>query len=210
MQKVLLRLCSNHFPIMLDCGGIVSRRSHFKFENMWLKVEGFGEKVRCWWNSYNFSGTPSFVWARKLKSLELYLMRWNKEEFGLLDIKRKRIKEELQTLEEKEVQGLFSEEDRTRKLWVVFDLENLALMEEISWRQKWRVLWLKEGDRCTKIFHQMTNSHRRYNVIEFLRDGDRLIKDQEDVKAHIVHYYEQLFSENFSWRPKLDSLFLTQ
>lgn len=51
------------------------------------------------------------------------------------------------SLEEKEVQGLLSEEDRTRKLGVVSELENLALMEKISWRQKSRVMWLKEGDR---------------------------------------------------------------
>ncbi|XP_040989014.1 uncharacterized protein LOC121236643 [Juglans microcarpa x Juglans regia] len=178
-QKVLPRLCSNHFPIMLDCGGIVSRRSYFKFENMWLKVEGFGEKVRGWWNSYNVSGTPSFVLARKLKLLKIDLMRWNKEEFGLLDTKRKRLMEELQSLEEKEVQGLLSEEDKIRKFGVVSDLENLALMEEISWR---------------------------YNAIEVLCDGDMLITDEEDVKAHIVNFFEQLFSEKFSWRPKLDSL----
>ena len=32
------------------------RKSAFKFENMWLKVEGFVEKVRLWWNGYHFMG----------------------------------------------------------------------------------------------------------------------------------------------------------
>ncbi|KAG6652145.1 hypothetical protein CIPAW_06G163400 [Carya illinoinensis] len=40
-QRRLPHLCSDHFPILLDGGGIHSGRSYFKFENMWLKSEGF-------------------------------------------------------------------------------------------------------------------------------------------------------------------------
>ena len=29
--------------------------------NMWLKEEGFVDKVCCWWSGYEFVGTPSFV-----------------------------------------------------------------------------------------------------------------------------------------------------
>jgi hypothetical protein len=61
----------------------VSRgRRPFKFKNMWLKVEGFVDLVKQWWESYVFQGTPSFVFARKLKGLKLDLKRWNEEEFG--------------------------------------------------------------------------------------------------------------------------------
>ncbi|XP_040986403.1 uncharacterized protein LOC121234516 [Juglans microcarpa x Juglans regia] len=45
-QKRMARYCSDHFAIMLDCGGINRGRQYFKFENMWLAVDGFVEKVR--------------------------------------------------------------------------------------------------------------------------------------------------------------------
>ena len=39
-----------------------------KFENMWLKAEGFVEKVKSLRNSYNINGSPSYILTRKLKA----------------------------------------------------------------------------------------------------------------------------------------------
>jgi hypothetical protein len=35
----------------------------FRFENMWLHVEGFEEQVKMWWGSYMYEGNPSYVLA---------------------------------------------------------------------------------------------------------------------------------------------------
>jgi hypothetical protein len=75
-------LCSDHFPILLDCGGIQEGKRPFKFENMWLKEAGFVDRVRQWWLSYCFQGSPSFILAQKLKVLKFDLIRWNTEVFG--------------------------------------------------------------------------------------------------------------------------------
>jgi hypothetical protein len=54
-----------------------SGKRAFKFENMWLKEEGFVAKVRGWWDSFQFFGSPSFVLAKKLKALKWEIKRWN-------------------------------------------------------------------------------------------------------------------------------------
>jgi hypothetical protein len=41
-------LCIEHFLILLDCGSFQGGKKPFKFENMWLKSEGFVDKVRPW------------------------------------------------------------------------------------------------------------------------------------------------------------------
>lgn len=41
--------------------------------------------------------------------------------------------------------------EKVKKAEVVRELECSIFMEEVSWRQKSMVLWIKEGDKC-KIF----------------------------------------------------------
>ena len=81
-QKRLVRLNSDHWPILLDCGGIHSGRRYFKFENMWLKSEGFVERIKQWWILYHFEGTTNFIFANKLKALKRDLKEWNKQSYG--------------------------------------------------------------------------------------------------------------------------------
>lgn len=58
---------------MLDCGVSGGRSWSFKFENMWLKSEGFVDQVKIWWKSYKFQGSPCLVLAHKLKALKVDL-----------------------------------------------------------------------------------------------------------------------------------------
>ena len=62
--------------------------SHFRFENMWLKEEGFKDHMKMWSGSLNFVGTSSFVLDTKLRTLKAILKTWNKEVFGLIETKR--------------------------------------------------------------------------------------------------------------------------
>lgn len=76
---------SAHNPIILSCGTWTGKRSYFKFENMWLKEDGFVVMVQQWWNSINVVGSASFVLANKLKPLQDKLKLWNVETFGNLN-----------------------------------------------------------------------------------------------------------------------------
>jgi exonuclease III len=94
-QKRLLRLYSDHFPILLDCGDFSRGNRSFKIENMWLKAEGFVGKVKQWWDSYLFQGTSSYAFACKLKALKKDLKIWNEEVFGKVERNKRKLFEDL-------------------------------------------------------------------------------------------------------------------
>ena len=72
---MLLRVLSDHYPLLLEVGVVRRSRSAFKFENMWLKAEDFVDRVKQWWDGYSFEGSPSFILAQKLKALKADLKK---------------------------------------------------------------------------------------------------------------------------------------
>ena len=114
-ERVLPRVIFDHCPLLLEAGAVRRGRSTFKFKNMWLKVEGFVDRVQQWWNGYNFVGLPGFILAQKLKALKADLKKWNKEEFGDLAFRKKNLLTELMGLDvREELLGLSNKEQLRR------------------------------------------------------------------------------------------------
>lgn len=80
-------------------------------------------------------------------------------------------------------------------------------MEEVSWSQKSRALWLKDGDRKTKFFHQIANERKTINHISKVRKGNSFSSQPNEVKEEIGKFFEELYSRDRSPRPPLKGLF---
>ena len=104
------------------------------------------------WNGCCFAGSPSFILARKLKALKEDLKKWNNEEFGNLAFRKKCLLSELLGLDAREDLSGLSQDNQTRHIQIKGKIAHLASLEEISWRQKSRILFVKEGDNNTRFF----------------------------------------------------------
>jgi hypothetical protein len=206
VQSIIPRTLSDHFPILLDCGRIQGGKTSFQFENMWLKLEGFVERVSTWWESYVFEGNPSFVFSQKLHALKQDLKVWNKEVFGNVGGRKTILMEEINRLDALEELAVLTREGQQKREGCCEELNKVMELDEIYWRQKSHAVWLKEGDRNTKFFHRLANSHRRNNFIGALNIDGHMTLDSEEITAEIVQYYQNLYSESTHWRPKLDGL----
>ena len=160
---------------------------------MWLKAEGFLDKVK--WENYHFQGTPSYILAKKLTALKSDLKKWNETDFGNITVKKQQLWSKLNALDVKEDIQPLSEEEKLDQASFRADLEKAALLEEISWRQKSKVLFLKEGDSNTRFFHRMANSNRRNNCIENLMIDGAVTTNQDRIVHHVKQFFKNLYSK---------------
>ena len=120
-QQRLPRVLSDHFPILLNCGQIIGGKRPFRFENMWLKVEGFVDKVQSWWEAYVFESSLSYIMASKLKALKIDLKQWNAQEFGNIAYQQQGILHSLHEIETTAETCSLSKEEKAAKAKLILD-----------------------------------------------------------------------------------------
>lgn len=67
---MLLRLTSDHWPILLNTSVQSFRPKPFKFENMWATHPSFKGLVHNWWNEFGVGGWGGFSVMKKLFYVE--------------------------------------------------------------------------------------------------------------------------------------------
>ena len=173
---------------------------------MWIKEEGFKDLIKVWWQSLEFRGTSSYVLMENLKAIKFLLKTWNKEVFGRVEENKKSALTKVAAWDAIESERPFSPEELGTRMTAMEDFKKWSLLEETSWRQKSREIWLKEGDRNTEFFHRMTNSHKRSNTIERIRIGGESLKGEGEVRSGIVNAFKGLLSDPGIWRASPEGL----
>jgi hypothetical protein len=155
------------------------------------------ELSQTWWEQVEIShGTHMYKFQQRLKNFKLQLKEWNKNVFGNIFQAKKELEQHLEELQQEFIlQGCIEASTREEEK-LQLQLEERQKQEEILWRQKSRVQWLKEGERNTKFFHR-SMVHRRYiNRITKLEDAQgNQILDHAGIESELISYYKDLLSE---------------
>ena len=86
-------------------------------------------------------------------------------------------------------------EVREERIRAKEEFKSLAVMEEISRRQKSRELWLKDGDKNTGYFHKMANAHRRRNCLGKISINGKMLEKEAEIKVGLIEAFKNLFSQ---------------
>ncbi|XP_024190656.1 uncharacterized protein LOC112194671 [Rosa chinensis] len=136
----------------------------FKFQSMWLLHPSFQDLVANYWRTTTPAGCPMYVTLQKLTALKLCLKHWNYSVFG--NLKSRPAKTAML--------------DATRR-------------QEAFWRDRAKVKWLTDGDKCTSFFHAYARNKTARASINCLHDGHSLLTDLEDISNHVVTFYQSLY-----------------
>ncbi|RVW51122.1 putative ribonuclease H protein [Vitis vinifera] len=169
----------------IEGGGLRRGPSSFRFENMWLKVEGFQDLIRSWW--------------------------WEIEEvFGNLGCNKAAALQQVEFWDLVESDRILSVEETELKKEAKENYKKWVLLEETHWRQLSREIWLREGDRNTGYFHRMANSNRRNNYLDRIKIDGVCLSEEQEVREGIANAYQQMLLEDSGWQADIGRLRLDQ
>ena len=67
--------------------------------------------------------------------------------------------------------------------------------EEVYWKQKDRINWLRSGDRNTRYFHAVTKGRRIKNTINYIQDEQGVIyRGHSEISQMAVNYFQDLYA----------------
>ena len=136
-----------------------------------------------------------FHTSAKLKALKGVLKNWNRDVFGKVETNKKEALRRVSYWDDLEKERELNLEEAEGRVNARADFKRWELAEEISWRQKSRETWLKEGDRDTGFFHRTANAHRRRNCINSISINGRKLEKEAEIKDGLVAAFQNLFSD---------------
>ena len=97
------------------------------------------------------------------------------------------------------MENLYSNDDATSEeiAEALKELSTAFKAEEMFWRQKRRVLWLREGDRNSKYFPALTKQRRaRSRITQLLDENGNMVEGEEGLVAIDPSYFRQIFESS--------------
>ena len=162
----------------------------FRFEHMWMSDKGCSETIEAVWSENSFAPWDTRVLS-KINRCGQELSRWSRKSFGNV---RKELERKKKQLKEAEKRAIRTGDSRHMK-WLEGEVNVLLDKEAKMWRQRFKVMWLKDGDRNTRFFHSKASQRRRRNYITQLYDATgRWCTRQAQVNDTIVDFYQNLFT----------------
>ncbi|XP_042974784.1 uncharacterized protein LOC122306423 [Carya illinoinensis] len=183
---------SDHIPLWLDTEGALFRRRNrrlFRFEAMWVGEKECSSIIERAWCQRNGSISLDQIMGR-ISRCAIELGRWNKTSFGHVQKNLANAKRKLQCLEANDSGSLSLEEHKQACLEVQKWLER----DELMWKQRSRVKWLREGDCNSRYFHSKASTRRRKNSIMQLQDESGCWQKGDQMDALITEYFQNLFT----------------
>ncbi|XP_039071287.1 uncharacterized protein LOC120218420 [Hibiscus syriacus] len=130
----------------------------------------------------------------------------NKDFYSNISVRVKLKKAELENTQLSTLKGISPIES---ELNVQKELITLEEAEHLFLKQKAKVNWIKEGDRCTKFFHSaIANKHKRETIRVLINEQGQKLESFDDLAYEILDFFKGQLGTVDHCVQKTDPLFL--
>jgi hypothetical protein len=167
MVNHLISSRSDHCPILVDIKKVMDRPKNTRmnrYEMIWERDTALQEEINTAWTAHANAECLQNI-HHKLNSTMTCLTKWSSLKFGSVNREIDKIKKNLERLQRQNFNGFSEEVDALNKR-----LDELLLREEIMWKQRSRITWLKLGDQNTRFFHRKATWRAKKNKIQSLKN----------------------------------------
>jgi hypothetical protein len=125
------------------------------------------------------------------------LKKWSYDKFSAVSKELSKIRKRM---EEIEMQGPGALSQELHTLWTRMD--ELLYREEMTWLQRSRIAWLKEGDRNTSYFHRKAAARVKNKINLLKRENGQTTKNKSEMEEMTRTFFIQLYSADQGVSPE--------
>ncbi|XP_039141329.1 uncharacterized protein LOC120278666 [Dioscorea cayenensis subsp. rotundata] len=204
LQNSLPRLGSDHVPIRLEVGFHLPIPRAFRFEQAWCLSENFDSLIRDWWGSLHPCGCGAFILAKKIARIRASLKSSAKFEFGSIKLKKLGLLHDLDLLDHAREARTLTPLEVNADINLKTELGVILKQEEIYWKQRARMNWIKEGDENTRFFHSVANGRRNRNFIPWVLQDNTRVEDIDGIGKTFTSFYQNLYGTELTYRHQIN------
>lgn len=195
---------SDHVPLLFRSDWDRKRFKLFRFKRMWTLDESFSNNVRNWWTSPSNirDGVTNLV--TRLRLMRSECKKWSRTHFGSINKIKIELLNNIRTLDIVEEDRDLTMSERADRLALKNEYQQILRKEEIMWKQRSKVRWLKEGDYNTKFFHRAACFKHKKNFISGLMIEDSFIRDESLIREEFFKFYKNLMGSECRSRFHVD------
>jgi hypothetical protein len=188
----LLSSLSSHCPILMSTSAKFFSKSRFRFERVWVRMDGFMDEVSALWNAGPYEPNPLIRLDVKLRGLARGLQRWSQRRVGSIKDQLLMANELILLLDRAQDDRVLSSAEAQLRRGLKARVLGLASLDRTIARQRARVAGISEGDTNAEFFRIYASSRRRRNFIAYLRHNSCSTSEQADKEDLATDFYIEL------------------
>jgi hypothetical protein len=157
--RCLASVVSDHSPLLLDCAPLPPAQRRFRFEEFWLRLDGFHDTVADAWLSVH-DADPFRRLTLRLQATARKLTSWSAKSAGNVQQKLAIARELILHFDKAQESRLLSPHERWLHMQLKVSYLGLASLERTIARQRARIASLRDGDANTSLFHRQCTYRR--------------------------------------------------